>query len=87
MFGLYPVIQIVSVKPVPSERPEFVDKKVPGEISSFYQTNEVDTFQFDRPYHRADKDKNNEFKVLKWGHHHLINRLMFIIYCDNIYVI
>lgn len=57
-------IQLVSVKPVPSERPEFVGKEVPCEISSFYNTNEVDTFQFDRPYHRDDKDKNNEFKSL-----------------------
>ncbi|XP_012934627.1 dedicator of cytokinesis protein 4 [Aplysia californica] len=57
-------IQIVSVKPVPQERPEYVGKEVPSEISSFYQTNEVDTFQFDRPYHRENKDKNNEFKSL-----------------------
>ncbi|XP_059179495.1 dedicator of cytokinesis protein 3-like [Physella acuta] len=57
-------IQLVNVKPVPSERPEFQGKEVPVEISSFYNTNEVDTFQFDRPYHRDDKDKNNEFKSL-----------------------
>ncbi|CAG5118885.1 unnamed protein product, partial [Candidula unifasciata] len=57
-------IQIVSVKPIPAERPEFVGKEVPSEISCFYNTNEVDTFQFDRPYHREGKDPNNEFKTL-----------------------
>ncbi|KAH9508035.1 Dedicator of cytokinesis protein 4 [Bulinus truncatus] len=57
-------VQLVSVKPIPSERQEFLGKEVPNEISSFYNTNEVDTFQFDRPYHRNDKDKNNEFKSL-----------------------
>lgn len=57
-------IQIVSVKPVPSERPEFTGKEVPSEVSCFYNTNEVDTFQFDRPYHRDGKDQNNEFKVI-----------------------
>ncbi|BFZ08853.1 hypothetical protein BsWGS_11892 [Bradybaena similaris] len=57
-------IQIVSVKPVPAERAEFVGKEVPTEISCFYNTNEVDTFQFDRPYHRDGKDPNNEFKTL-----------------------
>ncbi|CAL1526646.1 unnamed protein product [Lymnaea stagnalis] len=55
---------LVSVKPVPSDRPEFVGKEVPSEVSAFYNTNEVDTFQFDRPHHRDDKDKNNEFKSL-----------------------
>ncbi|GFR72705.1 dedicator of cytokinesis protein 3-like [Elysia marginata] len=57
-------IQIVSVKPVPRERSEFLGRDVPSEIAAFYQTNEVDTFKFDRPYHRDDKDKNNEFKSL-----------------------
>lgn len=57
-------IQIVSVKPVPKDRSEFVGRDVPSEIAAFYQTNEVDTFKFDRPYHRDDKDKNNEFKSL-----------------------
>ncbi|BFZ10880.1 hypothetical protein BsWGS_13919 [Bradybaena similaris] len=57
-------IQIVSVKQVASERPEFIGKDVPSEITSFYSNNEIDTFEFDRPYHREGKDKNNEFKTL-----------------------
>ena len=58
-----PDIQIVNVKPVPGSRSEFANREVPPEISAFYLTNEVDTFKFDRPYYRGDKDKNNEFKV------------------------
>lgn len=62
-------IQIVSVKQVASERPEFMGKDVPSEITSFYSNNEIDTFQFDRPYHREGKDKNNEFKVyISWNY-------------------
>ncbi|KAK3780750.1 hypothetical protein RRG08_001856 [Elysia crispata] len=57
-------IQIVSVKPVSRERSEFIGREVPTEIAAFYQTNEVDTFMFDRPYHRGVMDKNNEFKSL-----------------------
>ncbi|RUS82675.1 hypothetical protein EGW08_009578, partial [Elysia chlorotica] len=57
-------IQIVSVRPVPKDRSEFIGREVPFEISQFYLTNEVDTFMFDRPYYRGVIDKNNEFKSL-----------------------
>ncbi|ESO90448.1 hypothetical protein LOTGIDRAFT_123182, partial [Lottia gigantea] len=57
-------IQICIVKPIADPRPEFKGANVPSEISNFYNVNEVDTFQFDRPYHKGEKDKNNEFKTL-----------------------
>jgi len=38
-------------------------KEVPENISSFYKTNCVQTFQYDQSYHRDTKDKQNEFKV------------------------
>jgi len=57
-------IQICGVKPVPEDRPEFRNKDVPLEIQNFYKCNEVDTFQFDKPYHRGNKkDAENESKV------------------------
>ncbi|KAL3852348.1 hypothetical protein ACJMK2_016003, partial [Sinanodonta woodiana] len=57
-------IQICSVKPVPTERVEFKDKNVPAEIKSFYNVNEVDTFQVDRPFHKGERDPNNDYKTL-----------------------
>ncbi|XP_067684001.1 dedicator of cytokinesis protein 3-like isoform X3 [Haliotis asinina] len=57
-------IQISSLKPVPSERSEFQGHTVPTEISNFYSVNEVDMFQFDRPYHRGERNEDNEFKTL-----------------------
>ncbi|KAK3600698.1 hypothetical protein CHS0354_011379 [Potamilus streckersoni] len=57
-------IQICSVKPVPTERVEFKDKNVPAEIKNFYNVNEVDTFQADRPFHKGERDPNNDHKTL-----------------------
>lgn len=57
-------IQISCVKPVENKRAELDNPSVPREIKFFYQVNEVDTFLFDRPYHRGERDKNNEFKVM-----------------------
>lgn len=48
---------------MPEERPEFRNKDVSLEIQNFYKCNEVDTFQFDRPYYRGKKDPENESKV------------------------
>lgn len=57
-------IQIGSVKPRPEDKPEFVyNTSVAPEIKNFYAVNDVSTFQFDRSFHRGEKDPNNEFKV------------------------
>ena len=34
---------------------------VPLNVQNFYKVNDVDTFQLDRPFHRGDRDENNEF--------------------------
>ncbi|KAL5015298.1 hypothetical protein ScPMuIL_009568 [Solemya velum] len=57
-------IQICSVKPMSQARPDLQRPNVPFQIRSFYEVNEVNTFQFDRPYHKGQKDKNCEFKTL-----------------------
>ncbi|XP_078309827.1 dedicator of cytokinesis protein 3-like isoform X4 [Crassostrea virginica] len=58
-------IQIGSVKPRPEDKPEFVyNTSVAPEIKNFYAVNDVSTFQFDRSFHRGEKDPNNEFKSL-----------------------
>lgn len=68
------------MKAIPQDRPEFYGKDIPLEIRNFYMSNEVDTFQFDRPYHQGVKDPNNESKVsslliyglkysLRWQHY------------------
>ncbi|XP_014772011.1 dedicator of cytokinesis protein 3 isoform X2 [Octopus bimaculoides] len=57
-------IQISCVKPFKVDQGELSNPSIPREVKSFYQVNEVDTFLYDRPYHRGEKDKNNEFKTL-----------------------
>lgn len=58
-------IQIGSVKPRPEDKPEFVyNSGVAPEIKNFYTVNDVSTFQFDRSFHRGERDPNNEFKTL-----------------------
>ncbi|KAJ8301822.1 hypothetical protein KUTeg_020809, partial [Tegillarca granosa] len=58
------VIQICSIKPIPPHRKDLENPTIQHEIKSFYNYNDVDTFQFDRSYHRGTKDKENEFKTL-----------------------
>lgn len=56
-------IQICSVKPIPKAREDFLGQAVPEQVLSFYKVNDVCEFQFDRPFHRPQKDDSNEFKV------------------------
>lgn len=39
--------------------------EVPEKIRKFHQANNVDKFQYDRPYHQGNKDRDNEFKVVQ----------------------
>lgn len=57
-------IQICSVKPIPKAREDFLGQAVPEQVLSFYKVNDVCEFQFDRPFHRPQKDDSNEFKTL-----------------------
>ncbi|XP_022099388.1 dedicator of cytokinesis protein 3-like isoform X2 [Acanthaster planci] len=56
-------IQVRSVDTVPSDNP-FRDMNVPIQISGFYDTHKISKFKFDRPFHKGDKDPDNEFKTL-----------------------
>lgn len=57
-------IQISSVRPIP-DQPLFKGAMfpVPKQIARFYQFNDVMRFQHDRPLHKGQKDKENEFKT------------------------
>ncbi|XP_072025453.1 dedicator of cytokinesis protein 3-like [Amphiura filiformis] len=57
-------IEVRLVLPLPDEKELFKGQQVPEKIKSFYTTNEVTSFKFDRPFNRGTKDKENEFKTL-----------------------
>jgi hypothetical protein len=57
-------IQLCTVKPIPDEeRAELSSCDVPMRIAEYYKVNEIDTFQYDRPFHEGKKDEKNEFRV------------------------
>lgn len=57
-------VQISPVRPIP-DQPRFKNAMfpVPKEIARFYQSNDVERFQHDRPVHKGQKDRENEFKT------------------------
>ncbi|XP_050437512.1 dedicator of cytokinesis protein 3 isoform X2 [Adelges cooleyi] len=60
-------IQICNVKPYPDIGPPSSEKPlamVPEKVSRFYEVNDVCTFQLDRPMHKGQVDRDNEFKSL-----------------------
>ena len=63
-------VQVCCVKPVPNlavvqkQQGAMEGYTVPDKICSFYQTNDVQSFQYDRPFHKGFRDKDNEFKTL-----------------------
>ena len=57
-------ILIVSVKPLPKDSGTYFGPEVPQNVKNFYAVNQIRTFQYDRPYHKGEIDKNNEFKTL-----------------------
>lgn len=58
-------IQISSVRPVP-DQPLFKNTMfpVPEKVARFYHVNDVKRFYHDRPVHKGQVDKENEFKSL-----------------------
>ncbi|KAI4876095.1 hypothetical protein NFI96_024678, partial [Prochilodus magdalenae] len=58
-------IQCFTVKPVLKLPLRFKDKGVPEQILNYYRTNEVDQFQYSRPFRKGEKDPGNEFAVSK----------------------
>ena len=57
-------LQILSVKPLPSIESIFLCPEIPDQVRNFYKVNKVNEFQYDKPFHRPEKDSENEFKVL-----------------------
>ncbi|KAK7916335.1 hypothetical protein WMY93_012096 [Mugilogobius chulae] len=57
-------LQIYAVTPVPENVTVLQMDRVPDRIKSFYRVNNVRRFRYDRPFHKAPKDKDNEFKSL-----------------------
>jgi hypothetical protein len=37
--------------------------EVPEKINKFHLNNDIQDFQYDRPFHKGPRDKDNEFKV------------------------
>ena len=56
-------IQVYTVKPVPSDRVVLTLPNVSEKITSFYKVNQIDTFQYDRPFYDGERDPKNDFKV------------------------
>ncbi|XP_029018297.1 dedicator of cytokinesis protein 5 isoform X1 [Betta splendens] len=57
-------IQSFTVKPVLTFPHQFKDKGVPEQILNYYRTNEVDQFQYSRPFRKGEKDPDNEFATM-----------------------
>eukprot|EP00062_Callorhinchus_milii_P025890 gi/632987380/ref/XP_007910755.1/ PREDICTED: dedicator of cytokinesis protein 5-like [Callorhinchus milii] len=57
-------IQCFTVKPVLSLPPKYKDKPVPEQILNFYRVNEVQQFQYSRPFRKGEKDPHNEFATM-----------------------
>uniref|UniRef100_A0A8C8IG60 Dedicator of cytokinesis 5 n=1 Tax=Oncorhynchus tshawytscha TaxID=74940 RepID=A0A8C8IG60_ONCTS len=57
-------IQCFTVKPVLTVPTQFKDKGVPEQILNYYRTNEVDQFQYSRPFRKGAKNPDNEFATM-----------------------
>ncbi|XP_067326775.1 dedicator of cytokinesis protein 5 isoform X1 [Anolis sagrei] len=57
-------VQCFIVKPVMNLPPNLKDKPVPEQILNFYRANEVQQFQYSRPFRKGEKDPENEFATM-----------------------
>ncbi|XP_054853310.1 dedicator of cytokinesis protein 5 isoform X1 [Eublepharis macularius] len=57
-------VQCFIVKPVMNPPPNYKDKPVPEQILNFYRANEVQQFQYSRPFRKGEKDPENEFATM-----------------------
>ncbi|RXN09539.1 dedicator of cytokinesis protein 5-like [Labeo rohita] len=57
-------IQCFTVKPVLNLPSQFKDKELPEQILNYYRTNEVEKFQYSRPFRKGAKDPDNEFATM-----------------------
>ncbi|XP_043939090.1 dedicator of cytokinesis protein 5 [Protopterus annectens] len=57
-------IQCFTVKPVLNLPRCYNDKPVPEQILNYYRANEVQQFQYSRPFRKGEKDPENEFATM-----------------------
>uniref|UniRef100_H3D1P3 Dedicator of cytokinesis 5 n=1 Tax=Tetraodon nigroviridis TaxID=99883 RepID=H3D1P3_TETNG len=57
-------IQCFTVKPVLHMPQQFKDRGVPEQILNYYRANEVEQFQYSRPFRKGEKDPDNEFATM-----------------------
>ncbi|XP_044515188.1 dedicator of cytokinesis protein 5 [Gracilinanus agilis] len=57
-------VQCFTVKPVMNLPSNYKDKPVPEQILNYYRANEVQQFQYSRPFRKGEKDPDNEFATL-----------------------
>ncbi|XP_041065721.1 dedicator of cytokinesis protein 5 isoform X3 [Carcharodon carcharias] len=57
-------VQCFTVKPVLNLPLNYKDKPVPEQILNFYRANEVQQFQYSRPFRKGEKDPGNEFATM-----------------------
>uniref|UniRef100_A0A8D0E8M0 Dedicator of cytokinesis 5 n=1 Tax=Salvator merianae TaxID=96440 RepID=A0A8D0E8M0_SALMN len=57
-------VQCFTVKPVMNLPPAYKDKPVPEQILNYYRSNEVQQFQYSRPFRKGEKDPENEFATM-----------------------
>uniref|UniRef100_H3BAQ7 Dedicator of cytokinesis 5 n=1 Tax=Latimeria chalumnae TaxID=7897 RepID=H3BAQ7_LATCH len=57
-------VQCFRVKPVLNLPARFKDKPVPEQILNYYRANEVQQFQYSRPFRKGEKDPDNEFATM-----------------------
>ncbi|XP_078095350.1 dedicator of cytokinesis protein 5 isoform X2 [Mustelus asterias] len=57
-------VQCFTVKPVLNLPLYYKDKPVPEQILNFYRANEVQQFQYSRPFRKGEKDPDNEFATM-----------------------
>ena len=58
------LLQINKVDPIMKERPMFQDKPISPQILKYYKVNEVSQFSYSRPFHKGQRDRDNEFATL-----------------------
>eukprot|EP00057_Strongylocentrotus_purpuratus_P006618 XP_011661092.1 PREDICTED: dedicator of cytokinesis protein 1 isoform X2 [Strongylocentrotus purpuratus] len=58
------ILQIVPVQPKRDNKKEFRGKNISEQILSYYSVNEVQKFTYSRPFHKEQKDRENEFKTM-----------------------
>uniref|UniRef100_H2Y983 Dedicator of cytokinesis protein 1 n=1 Tax=Ciona savignyi TaxID=51511 RepID=H2Y983_CIOSA len=54
-------VQIFPVNPIMEQPDHFKGKSIDEQILSFYKVNEVQRFQYSKPFRKGPKDKDNEF--------------------------